>query len=450
MIDSILDCKLFSYIKSREIRILLFFGLLFRLVLSILYFNVTLYPDSGDYINLSKYLLDFNLNGYNGNRSPGYPFLLFLAFGSQKIVILYQFALGIITSILWYKILLKLQFRTKLSLYIALFLESFLHVYFYETAILVESFTLFFISLIFLQLANGFLDKKDWKVDVLMGFLLGSLVLIKPFYVFLPFMIYGFCILKNFNFKRIINQKIILLVFPLFTYFGWSYVNKINTSHFVSTSFFGLNLAQNCVYFAENTTPEYQWIGTIYAKYRIKNIKENDTIKNDIKKHNLAMTIWDAQDELVAKKNNNFSDLSNDLSQYAIATIKNNPIQYAKQVICYSWFDFWKTSIYWNYTKFSVPFSNKVCLGFWYIQNIVLLFFKFSFLLLCPIYIIEFFKTRKISFEFITVIIILTTSILQALVTYGSNSRFSYPFEFLMIIIVLSFVRKYVPEKYLK
>lgn len=449
MIDSILDCKLFSFIKSREIRILLFVGLLFRIVLSILYFNVTLFPDSGDYINLSKYFLDFNLNGYDGNRSPGYPFLIFLAFGSQKLVILYQFALGIITSILWYKILLELQFSTKLSLYIALFLESFLHVYFYETAILVESFTLFFISLIFLQLANGFLDKKKWKIDVLMGFLLGCLVLIKPFYVFLPFLFYGFSIIKNFNFRRIINRKIILLVFPLFTYFGWSYVNKINTGHFVSTSFFGLNLAQNCVYFAENTTPEYQWIGTIYAKYRIKNLAENDTIKKDINKHNLAMTIWDAQDELVVKKNNNFPDLSNDLGQYAVATIKKNPIPYAKQVICYSWFDFWKTSIYWNYSNFLVPFFNKVCLGFWYMQNVLLLFFKFSFLLLCPFYIILFFKNRKISFEFITVIIILTTSILQALATYGSNSRFSYPFEFLMIIIVLSFIRKYIPQKYL-
>ena len=376
MIDSFLDCKLFSFIKIKEIKILILVGLLFRLLLSILYFNVTIFPDSGDYINLSKYLLNFNLNGYDGNRSPGYPFLMFLAFGSQKLVILCQLALGIITSILWYKILLKLQFNTKLSLYIALLLESFLHVYFYETAILVESFTLFFISLIFLQLANGFLDKKIWKIDVLMGFLLGCLVLIKPFYVFLPFLIYGFSITKNFNFKRIINQKIILLIFPLFTYFGWSYVNKINTGHFVSTSFFGLNLAQNCVYFAENTTPEHQWIGTIYAKYRRKNIEENDTIKKDINKHNLAMTIWDAQEELVAKKNNNFPDLSNELGKYAIATIKKNKIPYAKQVICYSWFDFWKTSIYWNYTEFLVPFSNKLCLGFWYIQNVLLLFFK--------------------------------------------------------------------------
>lgn len=449
MINSILDCKLFSFIKSREIRILIFVGLLFRLVLSIFYFNVTLFLDSDGYIKLSKYLLDFDLSGYDGTRSPGYPFLIFLAFGSQKLVVLYQLGLGIITSVLWYKILLKLQFSTKLSLYICLFLESFLHVYFYETAIMVEAFTLFLITLLFFQLANDYLDKKDLKTDILVGFILGYLVLIKPFYVFLPFLIYGFSILKRFNFKRIINRKISLFIFPLLVYFGWSYVNKINTGHFVSTTFLGLNLSQNCVYFAENTTLEYQWIGDVYAKYRIQNLAKNDTIKNEVDKRDMAMTIWHARKELQSKKNSNLPDLSNDLGQYAIATIKKNPVQYAKQVICHSWVDFWKTSIHFNYLNFLVPFSNKICLGFWYIQSVLLLFLKFSFLILSPFYIIQFFKTRKISFEFITVVIVLTTSILQAMATYGSNSRFSYPFEFLMIIIVLSFIRKYIPEKYL-
>lgn len=449
MIDSILDCKLFSFIKNREIRILIFVGLLFRFVLSILYFNVTRFLDSDGYVELSKYLLDFDLRGYDGTRSLGYPFLMFLAFGSQKLVVLYQFSLGIITSVLWYKILLKLQFSAKLSLYISLFLESFLHVYFYETAIMVETFTLFFITLLFFHLASGYLDKTDLKTDILVGFVLGYLVLIKPFYVFLPFLIYGFSILKRFNFKRIINQKISVFIFPLLFYFGWSYVNKINTEHFVSTTFLGLNLSQNCVYFAENTTQEYQWIGTIYAKYRIQNLAKNDTIKNEVDKRDIAMTIWHARKELQSKKNTNLPDLSNDLGKYAVATIKKNPIQYAKQVICRSWMDFWKTSIHFNYLNFLAPFSNKICLGFWYIQNALLLFLKFSFLILSPYYIIQFFKKRKISFEFISVTIILTTSILQAMATYGSNSRFSYPFEFLMIIIVLSFIRKYIPEKYL-
>lgn len=447
MINSIVDCQLFSFIKNREIRTLVVLGLLFRIILSLLYFNITLYLDSDGYIILSQYLLNFDLNGYDGTRSPGYPLLLALTFGSQQLLVLFQLISGIITSVLWYKILVKQKFSPKLALYITLFIASFLHIYFYETAIMPETSILFFITLIFYQLSNNYLDLNDFKKDVLMSFLLTYLVLIKPFFVFLPFLIYGFSVLKDFEFKRIINQKIIVLLFPLFAYFGWSYVNKINTGYFVPTTFSGLNLSQNCVFFAEKTTPEYQWIGSIYANSRIKNVAKNDTIQKESNKRDLAMTIWDAHQELMTKKNNNLPDLSNDLGKYAIATIKKNPVEYAEQVVFRSWFDFWKTSIHFNYLDFLVPFGNKICIGFWHIQSVLILIFKFSFLIISPVYVIRFFKTRKVSFEFTTVIIILATSILQAMATYGSNSRYSFPFEFLMIIIVLLFVKEKVQEK---
>lgn len=448
--NSIANYPLFSFLKNKEICILVCFGVLMRLFLSILYCNITIFPDSAGYVELSNFLLDFSLSGYNGNRSPGYPFFIFLFFGSTKILIFFQFLLGILSSILWYKILLKTGYNDRISLYCSLFLQSFLHIYFYETAILTESVSLFFVSVLFWKLASGYLENKNPKEDVVIGFVLGFLVLIKPFYIFLPFLIYGLIVLKEFNLKRIINQKIIVLIFPLMAYFSWSYVNKINTGYFVSTTFFGLNLAQNCVHFAEKTKPEYQWIGDIYAKYRVKNIAENDTIKREIDKNDLAMTIWDARDELLLKKNQNFQDLSNDLGKYAIATIENNKFQYAKQVVCNSWTDFWTTAIYWNYTSFLVPFANKICLIIWYIQSFILQVFKILFLLLCPLHFVLFYKSKTISFEFIVVLTVFTTSVLQALVTYGNNNRFSYPFEFLMIIIVLSYFKKMVPQKYLK
>lgn len=441
MFQTILQNIFFLMLKEKNVQLLVMFGFFYRLIFVLIYCNVTLFPDSEGYITLSQYLLNFDLSGYDGTRSLGYPFLIFLSAGSTKFVLIFQHILGIITSIFWYKILLKLQFSLKTALYITIFLESFLHVFFYETAILTEAFTLFFVSLLFLELASGFLDKKNWKIDALVGLLLGYLVLIKPFYVFLPFVIYGLSILKQFNFKRIITQKIIILIFPVFAYFGWSYVNKINTGYFVSTTFFGLNLAQNCVYFAENTTPQYQWIGTIYAKYRQKNLKENETLKRNTFPKDLAMTIWDAQEELLSKRNNNFPILSQDLGRYAITTIKINKMRYAQQVICRSWFDFWKTEIYWNYDKFIIPFSNKAFLALWYIQSAILLTVKFSFLFLCPLYIFRFFKNKEISFEFIAVVIVFSTSVLQALVTFGNNSRFSYPFEFLMVIVVVSFLK---------
>lgn len=270
--------------------------------------------------------------------------------------------------------------------------------------------------------------------------------MIKPFYAFIPFVIYGFSVAKNFKISKIINSKLIILLFPLISYFGWSYVNKINTGYFVSTTFFGLNLSQNCVYFAEKTTPEYQWIGSVYAKHRDKLIAENNQLEPHLQT-DIAMTIWDAQTELLPKTAGNFALLSAELGGYAKATIKKNPLEYVKQVVFRSWFDFWKPKIYWDYNSFSLPFVNKIFLGIWYLQSILIWVFKIFFVLLIPYHFGLFLKNRSITKELLFSIIIFLTSVLQALVTYGGNARFSFPFEYIMMLVVILFVRENILNK---
>lgn len=426
---------------TKEIRILVFTGLFLRALISIFYFHVTLFPDSEGYLFLAEKILSFDFNSYNGERTPGYPLLIALALGSTTLTVVYQIILGIVTSIYWFKTILKLNFDSKSALYITLFLQSFLQIHFYERIILVESLTLFLVSVLFYYLASDYLESKSSKKDFTLGLVLGLLVLIKPFYAFIPFVIYGFSLIKNFKISRIINSKLIILFFPLVSYFGWSYVNKINTGYFVSTTFFGLNLSQNCVYFAEKTTPEYLWIGTIYARHRDKLIAENSKLKSHLKA-DIAMTIWDAESELLPKTKGNFAKLSAELGDYAKVTIKMNLLEYVKQVLSRSWFDFWKPKIYWDYESFSLPLVNKMFLGIWYLQTIMIWFFKVSFVLLIPYYFILFLNNRNITKELVFTTIVFLASILQALVTYGDNARFSFPFEYIMMLVVILFFMK--------
>jgi len=58
------------------------------------------------------------------------------------------------------------------------------------------------------------------------------------------------------------------------------------------------------------------------------------------------------------------------------------------------------------------------------------------FLIVTPFIIFKAIKKHRISILFTLATIIWTTSILQAVVTYGSNARFSFPFEFMMIFVV--------------
>lgn len=427
--------KLKKWALSKPEQAIVIFMLITRLITILAYQRVTIFPDTEGYIELGKKLNTLSLAGYDGTRSPGYPVLLSIAGNSVSIAVVLQFILGIVTAVYVYKTLRILSFSTSVSLVATLLLNSLLHVIFYETAILTESLTLLVITLIFYFSFKIILFESKWKDIVILSLLPGYLVLIKPFYIFLPFVIYGLYTLKGFKFSRIINQKIVLLILPLISFLGWSYVNKTNTGYFVSSTYFGLNLSQNCVYFAENTSDEYKTIGTIYAKHREEAIKENKDV---------AMTIWFAREELMDTTKLSFSDFSNELGKYSKVTIKMNPAAYLKQV-CISWVDFWKTAIYWNYPDFKISYIHKVFLLLWYIQSFLLQILKIGFIVLMPYHFVKFFRTRKIAPELIIVTVVFCASLLQAMVTYGTNSRFSYPFEFLMVTTILITFKKYLP-----
>jgi len=435
MLNKIENLNFFSFVKSREISVLILLGLLFRVILFFLYLHTTQFPDSYSFRILAEKMLEFSLNNYSGERSPGYPLILFLAFGQVKLVVIYQFLMGIIASVYSYKTLINLKFSKKASLLIALFLESFLHVFCYETSILSETISLLFISMIFYEITkNGYFENKSIKKELYFSFLLGFLVIVKPFFAFIPFLIYGFSILKNFSFRRIISSKLLLLLFPLISYFGWSYVNKINTGYFVSTTFFGLNIAQNCVYFAENSPPEYDWISKPYVKHRETAIAE---------KKDVAMAIWYAYEAGELGNKMSFPDLSNELGKYGKETIKNNQKAYWDQVITKSWLDFWNVYDMKQYVEFRIPLVDKIISGIWILQKIILIIFKFFFVLLIPFYAFTFFRNRKITYELVIVTTVFFTSFLQAMVVFGTNSKYSFPFEYLMIIVVLLFVKNY-------
>jgi len=385
------------FFKNKEKFLLICFGISYRLMLHFFLFDkINLENDSESYQILANRIAHSSLLGYGGERTLGYPLLLFLAGNSFKVAVFYQHILGIISSVFWYKTFQIFNFSNRNSLLIVLFMQSFLNVFFFETSILVESLTLFVFSLVFYLLSNNYIENKKFKIDFLMSFLLGYLTLIKPFFAFIAFVIYGFIVLKDFKFQHIINRRSIVLFFSLLAYFGTSYFNKMNTGSFTSTTFFGYNLAQNCVYFAENGPKKYEWIGTPYAKHRDLILKKNIN-------QSVAMAIWDTYySGAFNEKNLTFSELSNEMAKYAVETIKNNPKKYLKQVLTKSWLYFWKPTISMDETRLNSENKKKFFFGYWFVQRKFLNVFKYGFLLLVPFYVYTFLKNKKITTYLLT------------------------------------------------
>ncbi len=412
-----------SYFSRHSIVLVLLVAIALRAIISVLYGHETLYPDSEGYLDLAKRLINFDLAGYTGERSPGYPLLLALANLSNPAIVTIQFFIGMINLCVIYQICILLGMNKKHSEMLTLAICLYIPAIFFEYAILSETMTLLFMSLLF-YLVLKILKSDKGKITnyLLLALTCGILVLIKPFYIFVGPIL---AILIYISKKKIILASSIFL-FPTIIFLSWSTVNFVNTGYFTSTTFYGFNLAQNCVNFAENTSEEYKEIGETYAKYR----EANDTTDLEI-----AMTIWQAYPELQARTGLSFPDLSKKLFDYSIVTIKMNMADYAKQVFI-SWRDFWKTSLYWEYDNFAINGSNVVLKYICYAERILLQIIKIAFILLIPICIIRSVQQRKVSFQLIAITIIASASILQAMMTYGTNSRFSFPFEMIMVICV--------------
>ncbi len=426
--------KIYFWCNNNPIRTIILVGLFIRLFVAVLYQHVTLYPDSEDYIYLAERLSYFNLSGYEGQRSPGYPLFLLLMGLSNNVVVLFQTIIGICTLVFMYKTCVLVGIKERISLLVTLAIIFYLPMVFFEFAILTETLMLFVIILIF-YLFFGILQNKDSKrsLVLLLAALCGYLVMIKMFYVFLGILLFSVLVLNNRRFlKTVIVKYLLILLIPVFVFLGWSYVNKLNTGYFVSTTYYGFNIAQNCVWFADETIPEYIMIGDIYAKYRF--VEPNDK--------EVAMTIWKAYPELQARTGLSFPDLSKELYDYSIATIEKNPVAYLEQVFI-SWRDFWKTSFYWEPYSFALPYADKLVLYICYIERIILQLIKILFVLLIPFNILIGLRKKKLTPSAIVSVIVLTASLLQAFVTYGTNSRFSFPFEILIILSVVMNVLQY-------
>lgn len=426
-----------KFLEDKNLRRLVIIGLLARLfVFFVFYPEASVFPDSSGFRHLAAKMATFSLEGYIGKRSPGYPLLILAGFGKYKLVVMYQFIIGVVCSLFWYKTLIHFRFSKKQSFYITFFMQTFLGVFFFETAILVESLALCLMAMVVYMVTQpNYGQNKSYQQELLLSVLLGILVLVKPFFAYLPFLIYGLFTLKNFSLKNIFNKKLLLLIFPLLVYFGWSYVNKINTGYFVSTTYLGLNLSQNCVYFAEKAPEEYQWIAKPYAKYRDKTIKEE---------RDVAMSIWNAYGEgkVFEKYGLTFPQLTHELGKYAKATIMANPKAYAKQVLYRSWWDFWEPTVYWHSDQFRFKWAKKLFVQIWQIQKVVLYAFNIIFgILAIGVGFYSIYK-RKIGMVFILCCWVIVPSFLQAMVTYGTNSQYSYPFEFIILFVILLFLKE--------
>ncbi|CAM4281844.1 hypothetical protein [Flavobacterium terrigena] len=391
-------------------------------------------PDSWAFNHFVTELINNNFDDYIGERTPGYPYLVYLLNHDKILVVLVQMLMGMITAFFWFKTLVNLNFSNKVAFFVTLFSALYLQNFFYETFILAETFMLLLNSIVFYFLLNNYFEKKEIIVEVVLSILLAILILIKPFFIFYPFLIFALYLIKKFSVKKLVSVKLIIFILPMYAYFSWCSFVEEKIGYFEPTAYFGLNLAQNCLYFAEKGPKEYDYIIKPYVKYRDEMLKNGEDASMAVWK------VWGGQH--LAPKYTKFADVTNQFGKYAKATIASNLGDYFYYAITNSWFDFWKVYDMKPLMEFQDNAFNSVISVINSIQMIIVLILKFAFLLLSFYYLYDLLKNRKINTIMILLAFIHAAAILQALVVYGTNAKYAFPYEFFMIVVVLLFLKE--------
>lgn len=414
------------------------YGLIVLLFVAKLFFflgynNFSEAPDSWAFNHFVTELINDNFNDYVGERTPGYPYVIYLLQHDKILVVLVQMLMGIITAVFWFTTLVNLNFSKKASFYVTLFSSLYLQNFFFETFILAETFMLFLNSILFYFLLNNYFEKKQILVEITLSILIAILILVKPFFIFYPFLIFALYLIKNFSLKKLVSIKLVLFILPLYAYFTWCSFVEEKIGYFQPTAYFGLNLAQNCLFFAEKGPKEYDYIAIPYVKYREEMLQNGE---------DASMAIWKVcSNRHLAPKYIKFADVTNELGNYAKATIASNLGDYFYNALTNSWFDFWTIFDMKPYMKFQDTTFNSVVSVINSIQMFVVLILKFIFLILSFYYLYDLIKNRRINSVMILLAFIHAAAILQALVVYGTNAKYAFPYEFFMFVVIMLFLK---------
>jgi hypothetical protein len=209
---------------------------------------------------------------------------------------------------------------------------------------------------------------------------------------------------------------------------GWMNFNKQHIGHFSLTSLLGYNLSNHTGAFMEMASDEHALFRDIYVKYRDEKIRETGSHQ---------MTIFRARNELKRASGLNEVELSSRFQRISMELIAKHPQRYLLSVVK-AWASFWAVPRYGQTQNIKYISLAKTLDWIWKVEHPLLRLVNTTFLLSSALLTIQILRQRKqgitdFAAPAFMAIIVLATSIVQALAEYGENPRYFIPSQPLVI-----------------
>jgi len=396
------------------------------------FYPAVAYDDTPSYRRLADAILN-GWVGYDGTRTPGYPFLLAWVGPDQRVYLL-QLLMGLAVTLVFFWVGWQLSGKPGFGAAAALAHTLNLGQLFFEANLLTETLTTFWLALAALAVFEAARRKGAVRFAwALAGGLLGGLAgLTRPLFFFVPFWIAIFLLFTAWREgwrARLAGFTAPLLPGVLIAGLWIGYI--YNTYHIFSVTVMnGYHLVQHTGYFFEYVPDEDAALRDTYLRYRDERIAEYGTQGN---------TIWGAIPELQQVTGLSFYDLSRKLASVSVNLIREHPLLYARTVVK-GWWMFWRAPFYWQPEAIAMPGLRALFSGLVTAQRGGLVLVNLVFVI-ASLLVLSWKRARGAArmnayLWFIGGLIWLS-SVAQTLPDHGDNPRFLIPLQSWVVFCVL-------------
>ena len=401
---------------------------------TVLYQPPNVVPDTHDYLVLAHCLRALRFASYDGSRTPVYSLFLLLAGINFYAVCVLQNILGIAIVAMLFAMV---YFRTRswpFALITGIGYGLDLSPLPFEHFIMSETLCTFLLTLSVLVFQLMVLKERfGWRQHAVLGILIAITGLTRPLYVCLaPLFLVMLAVMRPpvpvSRTDRI--QQLVSFAAPAGTLLlGWCLFNWLSIGYFGFTTLIGFSLTNQSGAFIELAPDKYASVRDPYLKAREEQIKQTGTY---------AMAIFRAAPEIDKNTGYDRVQLTRELTKMSLELFVAHPIRYAAGVLR-AWVRFWQPPLYWRSSSFFGEIrARPLFLALAAIEILTLALANFVFLL-SSANLLRLFLVQKpqLGFDACVMAIVLTVSVVQALLEFGDNSRYSVPTAPLVLYTVM-------------
>lgn len=425
----------------RWLVLLLLCGALVRLALLTGYEPVV-YPDTGTYLAAARDLVSGDHSVSQGRRTPGYPLLVAALGEDHDAIVAAQVVAGLLIASLLFTVALHLGASPGLAFIVGLSYHLNLQQVFLEAALITETLsTLLVVAAISALLAvrRRILRQQSAAGGLLLlGLLVGTTVLVRPQFVFLPLLVPAVLLLDAVRGSgrwrwpgATATGHVFLVSLPTAALIlAWCLVVWVKVGVFTMSTQSGFGLMNHSVNYIELAPERDAVIRDIMLEHRARRLAVAGQTGN---------TVWYAWPEIREKTGLSLPEASREFKRISAELFVAHPWLYAKGVVA-SWISFWTVPILWQPEQVHPPWRASLLEGVWWVEHKLLRLANLGFVLLVAAVTTSAAIRRRVGWGLgLSAIsaLVLASSAIQALADLGAGSRYHVTTQSLVVLVLL-------------